>query len=139
MDTSEKQIGKEIHLTEAEVSTAIKPLKTGKALGEDGIRPEMLKTMNNFGVCWLTRVFQVAWKAREVPKQWQSSALIPIHKMKTRRECTNYRGISLFSLPEKVYAKCLKKRCREIVKPQLQNAQCGFCSGRFTVDQIFTL
>ena len=45
LETSEEQIGEEIHLTEA----AIKSLKTGKAFGEDDIRPKMLKVMNNFG------------------------------------------------------------------------------------------
>ena len=58
------------HLTEAEVSTAVKSLKAGKAPGENDIQPKMLKTMNNFGVCWLTCVCQVAWKTGEVPKQW---------------------------------------------------------------------
>ena len=37
LETSEEQIGKEIYLTEAEMSTAIKSLKTGKAPGEDNI------------------------------------------------------------------------------------------------------
>ena len=32
-----------------------------------------------------------------------------------------------------------KKRCCEIIKPQLQNAQCRFCPGRSTMDQIFAL
>ena len=31
------------------------------------------------------------------------------------------------------------KRCFEIVEPQLQDAQCRFCSGRSTMDQIFAL
>ena len=39
LETSEGQIGEEIHLTEAKVSTKIKSLKAGKASGEDDIRP----------------------------------------------------------------------------------------------------
>ena len=85
---SEEQFGEEIHLTEAEVRTAIKSLKAGKALGKGDIRPEMLKAMN-IGVCWLTRVCQVAWKTGEVSKQWQTSVLIPIYKKGDKKECTN--------------------------------------------------
>ena len=97
----------------------------------------MLKAMNNFGVCWLTRVFQISRKTGEVPKQWPTSVLIPIHKNEDKNKCINYRGISLLSRPGKVYAKCLKKRCREIIEPQLQNAQCGFRPGRIPMNQIF--
>ena len=140
METSKEQIGKEIHhLTKAEVSTATKSLKADKAPGEDDIRPKILKALHNFGVCWLTCMCQVAWKTGGVPKQWQTSVLIPITKKGDKKKCTNYRGISLLSLFGKVYAKCLKKRCRERVKPQLQNAQCRFCPGRSTMDQIFAL
>ena len=56
LGTSEEQIGEEIHPTEVEVSTAIKPLKAGKGPDEDDICPEMLKAMNNFEVRWLTCV-----------------------------------------------------------------------------------
>ena len=68
-ETAEEQIGKEMYLTKAEVSTTINFLKADKAPGEDDIRTKMLKAMNNFGVCWLNRVCQVAWKTGEVPKQ----------------------------------------------------------------------
>ena len=37
LETSEEQIGEEIHLIETEVSTAIKSLKAGKAPSEDDI------------------------------------------------------------------------------------------------------
>ena len=97
----------------------------------------MLKAMNKFGVRWLTRVFQEAWKTGKEPKQCKTRVLIPIHK-KREKKCTDYRGVSSLSLPGKVYAKCLEKRCREIVEPQLQDAQCGFRPGRFTMDQIFS-
>ena len=68
-------------------------------------------------------------------KQWQTRVVIPIHKKK----CTNYRGISLIGVRGKVNAKCLKKKCREIVEPKPTDAQCGFRPGRSTKDQIFAL
>ena len=58
---------------------------------------------------------------------------------KDKKKCTNYKGISLLSLLRKIYAKHLEKRCREIVVPQLQDAQFGFSRGRSTMDQIFAL
>ena len=61
--------------------------------------------------------------------------IIPIHKKGDKRKCTNYRDISLISVPGKVYAKCLEKKCREIVEPKLTDAQCGFRPGRSTMDQ----
>ena len=57
LETSQEQIDEEIYLTEPEVGTGIKSLKAGMVSGEDDIRPEMLKAMNNFGFLWLTRVF----------------------------------------------------------------------------------
>ena len=85
METSKEQIGKEIHLTEAQVSTAIKSLKAGKAPGKDDIPSKMSKATNNFVVC----VCQVAWKTGEVPKQWQTSVLIPIDKKGDKKKCIN--------------------------------------------------
>ena len=49
------------------------------------------------------------------------------------------QGISLLSLPEKVYAKCCEKRCRKIVEPQLQDVQFGFRPGRSIMNEIFAL
>ena len=36
-------------------------------------------------------------------------------------------------------AKCLERKYPEIVELKLEDCQCGFCPGRSTTDQIFTL
>lgn len=48
--------------------------------------------------------------------------------------CSNYQGTTLLSLPGKVY-----KRVWLIVEPQIEEDQCGFHSGRQTVDIVFIL
>ena len=87
----------------------------------------------------LTRVCQVAWKLGKTPRDWQTGVIIPIFKKGDRKLCTNYREISLLSLPGKVYTKCLERKCREIVESRLEDGQSGFRPGRSITDQIFTL
>ena len=132
-------LGEDEVFTAADVATAIKGIKSGKAAGEDEIRPEMLKALTGEGILWLTRVCQVAWKFGKTTRDWQTGVIIPIFKKGDRKQCTNYSGISLLSLPRKVYAKCLERKCREIVESKLEDGQCGFRPGRSITDQIFTL
>ena len=46
--------------TFTEVAAVTRGLKSGKAAGENEIKPEMLKALNGEGVRWLTRVCQMA-------------------------------------------------------------------------------
>ena len=121
-DTQELiHLGEEKVFKAAEVATAIKGIKSGKAAGEDEIRPEMSKALTGEEILWLTRVCQVAWKFGKTPGDWQTSVIIPTFKKEDRNQCTNYRGISIHSLPRKVYAKCLERKCREIVESTLED------------------
>ena len=87
--------------TAAKVTTAIKGIKSGKPAGEDEIRSKMLKALTGEEIFWLTRVCQVAWKFGKTSKDWQTGVIIPIFKKKDRKQSTNYREISLLSLPGK--------------------------------------
>ena len=98
-------LGEEEVFTAAEVTTAITGIKSGKAAGEDEIRPEIMKALTGEGILWFTRECQVAWKFGTTPKNCQAGVIIPIFKKGDRKQCTNYREISLLSLPRKVYAK----------------------------------
>ncbi|KAI3372096.1 hypothetical protein L3Q82_006949 [Scortum barcoo] len=97
-------------ITQAEVTEVVRKLLGGKAPGVDEIRPEYLKSLDVVGLSWLTRLCNIAW-----------------------------RGITLLSLPGKVYARVLERRIRPIVDPRIQEEQCGFRPGRGTLDQLYTL
>uniref|UniRef100_A0AAR2JQE7 Reverse transcriptase domain-containing protein n=1 Tax=Pygocentrus nattereri TaxID=42514 RepID=A0AAR2JQE7_PYGNA len=128
-----------LSITEAEVAKVVKKLLGGRAAGVDEIRPEFLKALDVVGLSWLTRLFNIAWTSGVVPLDWQTGVVVPLFKKGDRRVCSNYRGITLLSLPGKVYARVLEKRVRLIVEPQIQEEQCGFRPGRGTLDQLFTL
>jgi len=70
---------------------------------------------------------QCSVEVGEVPVEWQTGVVVPIFKKGDWRVCSNYRGITLLSLPRKVYSRVLERRLRPIVEPQLQE------------DQLFTL
>ena len=41
-----------------------------------------------------------------VPEDWKAACIFPVYKGKgDRRDCDNYRGISIFSIPGKIYGK----------------------------------
>ena len=70
--------------------------------------PRCEKALTGEGILWLARVCQVAWKFGKTPSYWQTGVIIPIFKKRDREQCTNYRGISLLSLPEKYMPSALK-------------------------------
>ncbi|KAI3364214.1 hypothetical protein L3Q82_011023 [Scortum barcoo] len=74
----------------------------GKAPGVDEIRPEYLKSLDVVGLSWLTRLCNIAWRLGTVPLEWQTGVVVPLFKKGDRRVCSNYRGITLLSLPGKV-------------------------------------
>jgi len=131
--------GEEKVFTATEVTAAIGLLKSGKAAGEDEIRTEMLKALNSEGILWLTRVCLSCVKVWLNTKKWQTGVIISIFKKGDRKQCSNHRGISLLSLLGKVYAKCIERKCREIVESKLEDGQCDFRPGSSTTDQVFTL
>jgi len=58
----------------------------------------------------------VFWRVIEKLANWADH---PHTQQGRKGEGTNYRGISLLSLPGKVYAMRLEKRCREIIEHKL--------------------
>ncbi|KAK3517356.1 hypothetical protein QTP70_004695 [Hemibagrus guttatus] len=97
-------------IIQAEVTEVVQQLLGGKAPGVDEIRPEYLKSLDVVGLSWLTRLCNIAWQSGTVPLDWATGVVVPLFKKGDRRVCSNYRGITLLSLPGKLYSRVLERR-----------------------------
>ncbi|KAK3553138.1 hypothetical protein QTP86_031724 [Hemibagrus guttatus] len=64
-----------------------------------------------------------AWRSGTVPLDWATGVVVPLFKKGDRRVCSNYRGITLLSLPEKVYSRVLERRVRPVLEGSWEFAQ----------------
>jgi len=93
---------------------ALKSLKNGKAPGICNNTVEMLKSSGCTGVTWLTTLFTAAWTSGQLPDDWRKGIILPFYKGKgSQLDCSNYRGITLLSVPGKRFASILLSRVKE--------------------------
>ncbi|VDP70646.1 unnamed protein product [Schistosoma mattheei] len=64
-------------------------------------------------------LFRKIWKDEQVPTDWKGY-LITIPK-KNMSKCENYRGITLLSVPGKVFNKVLLNRMKDSVDAQFRD------------------
>lgn len=79
------------------------------------------------------------WEEEQVPTDWKVGYLIKLPKKGHLSSCSSYRGITLLSIPGKVFNRVLLNRVKEGVDPQLRDQQAGFRKDRSCTDQIATL
>ena len=59
----------------------------------------------------------MSFESGVVPEDWRSAVIVPLYKGKgERKECSNYRGISLLSLAGKIHAGILVDRVRKVTE-----------------------
>ena len=126
-------------ITETEIRTAIKGLKSKKASGLDGIQNELLI----FSECHslLKILFNKCFDYGKIPSMWLKSVIVPIPKSADPNVPLNYRGISLTSCVSKVYSGVLNNRINTYTDliGIIAEEQNGFRKGRSCEDHVFTL
>ena len=127
--------------SEEELVGAVNNLKNGKAGGESGILPEMVKAgcqRDEFRALLLDLVHTV-WREKRVPQEWANSVLVPVPKKGDLSSCDNWRGISLLDVVGKVVARILQDRLQHLAEEELPESQCGFRKERGCSDMIFAV
>ena len=123
-----------------EVRKGLGQLRDGKAPGVCGVYAEMLKAGGETALLWLHTLICSIWSSGDVPLDWKRGIIVPIWKGKgDTRECGNYRGVTLLSVPGKVFARVLLNRVRDQLLAHQRPEQSGFTPKRSTVDRILAL
>ncbi len=105
----------------------------------DSIPAEALKSDIETTVGMLYPLFKMIWEEEQIPAEWKEGYLIKIPKKGDISKCMNYRGITLLSVPGKVFNRILLNRMKDPVDAQLRDQQAGFHEDRSCIDQIATL
>jgi len=79
------------------------------------------------------------WNGEGIPGDWNKGVIIPIPKKGTLSDCNNWWGITLLSLPSKIFFKVIVKRLSLAVNEVLRQEQASFRKGRGCAEHIFSL
>jgi hypothetical protein len=114
-----RNVGDHNVIEKQEVEEAVSKLKNGKASEEDGIASEKLKRGGPAVAEWLVCLFNLCMYVYGAPFEWRSAIIVRLFKGKgDKKECKNYRGISLLSTTGKVYGrvtmKSVWKKCKGV-------------------------
>ncbi len=122
MEAGGKRVCEQRVIETVEVEKAIGKMKCGKAAGIDGITPEMVK------------------HGGDAPHKWKKAVIVPLHKGKRNKdECNKKRGISLLSVPGKIYGRILTERLMQVTEKKVNDEQHGFRKGKSCADKIFAV
>ena len=81
-----------------------------------------------------------AWSSEQIPEDWRRGIILPFWKNKgDKLICDNHRGITLLSVPGKVFARILLSRASAAIANNRRPQQAGFTPNRSTADHITTL
>ena len=123
-----------------ELTDAINATQDGKASGWCGIPGEIWKHGRLELMLRLHKLILQIWNHEKVPQDWKDASIVPSFKKGSHKECGNYRGISLLSIAGKILSRILLNSMDQHISPAvLPESQCGFRSGRSTMDIIFCL
>jgi ribonuclease HI len=125
----------------AELQGALKDSK-GRAPGDDGVHPEVLKRLPPSGLAALLSLLNRSWTEAKLPAAWRRATIVPIAKKdKPKDDPKSYRPVSLLSCVGKLLESMLQKRLAVWAEERgiIPAEQAGFRAGRSTIDCVAQL
>ena len=96
--------------TRREIIQAINSLRNGKAPGHDNLNAELFKADPELAAPIITSLFTKIWEQEEIPIDWSRGLIVKISKKWSLSDCNNWQGITLLSVPSKIFCKIIIQR-----------------------------
>ena len=93
----------------------------------DQITAELIKANKETAVTELTKLFRKVWEEEKIPDKWKKRVIVKLPKKGDNRECNiNWRGITLLTVPSKLFGRIIINRIKNAVDEVLRKEQAGF-------------
>jgi hypothetical protein len=125
--------------TWAEIKIALKQMKSGKAPGLDNITLEVLKVYVETLIDLLYPMSVKIWMKEILPADWKKGMIVKLPKKGDTTNCNNWRGITLLSVPSKVFSRIILNCIKDPIEMRLRKEQAGFRRHHSCANLINTL
>ncbi|XP_072179816.1 uncharacterized protein [Diadema setosum] len=103
--------------TQEELCKAVDSLTCGKAPGNNGIPPDLIKCCKNTLLLPPLDILCQCWREGTLPQDMRDAKIAPLYKNKDdKSDCNNYRGISLLSVVGKLFARVVLMRLQKLAE-----------------------
>jgi len=99
----------------------MRSLKNKKAVGTDGIYPELIKYRENKLLNIIYEVVRQIWEEERIPEERKETIVVPMHKKGDRDKCKNLRGIVLGNAAYTILANIILEK----IKPYIEKITGG--------------
>ncbi len=130
----------QVQVTEKGVEKLLRNLKPNKASGPDNIPARILKEMSPTIAPILTTIYQKSLDSGILPSDWLKAHIVPIYKKSDRTIASNYRPVSLTSIPCKILEHIVSKSIHNHLQTHniLTDVQHGFRQRRSCETSLLT-
>ena len=123
--------------TSAEVQVSLSRMSNHRAPGADGAPVELFKYAGAAGASALAKLYNTVLATECTPTQWRQGLIVSAHKSGDPTQCGNYRGLTLLTAADKLFAAIISRRVGNHVS--LHDHQYGFRPRRGTSNALFNL
>ena len=114
----------------------LRNIDANKAVGPDGIHGNVLKMCAATLAFPITKIFSLSFNLGQIPSDWKTANVVPVHKKGGKSNIENYRPISLTSLVMKVMEKIIRNELYNACQTLIHESQHGFLPGKSCLTQM---